>query len=227
MSHQSVLILDFGSQYTQLIARRIREQHVYCEILPYTASLATIRAVAPVGIVLSGGPNSVYEDGAPTISPEIFELGVPVLGICYGAQLTARLLGGEVRSASRREYGRASVDVIDASALLRGAVPPRGGPHAARRRAARQLPLRCAAAAATGAMAAFIDEAVAKIRAQVGERGTVICGLSGGVDSRVAALLVHRAIGPRLHCIFVDNGLLRKASAPRSSACSPATSPSR
>ncbi|MBA3500717.1 MAG: GMP synthase (glutamine-hydrolyzing), partial [Deltaproteobacteria bacterium] len=117
MAHQLILVLDFGSQYTQLIARRIREQAVYCEIHPYTLALdpelRQIRDMKPMGIVLSGGPNSVYDEGAPTMTPAIYDLGIPILGICYGAQLTARLLGGDVRPAERREYGRATVRVLE------------------------------------------------------------------------------------------------------------------
>ncbi len=257
MSHQSILILDFGSQYTQLIARRIREQHVYCEILPFHAPLQQIRALAPIGIVLSGGPNSVYEDGAPTISPEIYELGVPVLGICYGAQLTAHLLGGKVHPADRREYGRASVEVVAPTALFGAIAPgeslevwmshgdhvdalPPGFTHTARSancpmtafsdearrifavqfhaevvhtpRGAELLGnfLRVCGARGDWSMASFIDEATARIQAQVGTSGRVICGLSGGVDSSVAAAILHRALGDRLTCIFVDNGLLRR-----------------
>src|ERR1700733_4468704 len=123
MAHQLILVLDFGSQYTQLIARRIREQAVYCEIQPYTIALdpelAQLRAMKPTGIILSGGPMSVYEPGAPTVVPGLFDLGVPILGICYGAQLTAHLLGGDVRPADRREYGRASVRVLRAEGVLR------------------------------------------------------------------------------------------------------------
>ena len=121
--HQTILILDFGSQYTQLIARRIREQAVYCEVHPYSLGLDKIRAMAPAGIVLSGGPMSVYEDGAPLISPEVFALGLPVLGICYGAQLTAHLLGGKVLSSARREYGRAQVAVIAGVGALASVAP--------------------------------------------------------------------------------------------------------
>ena len=121
MAHQLVLILDFGSQYTQLIARRVREQAVYCEVHPYTLALDKIRAMKPAAIVLSGGPSSVYDDGAPTISPELFDVGVPVLGICYGAQLVAHLLGGDVRPADKREYGRAVVRVKEGGAgVFRG-----------------------------------------------------------------------------------------------------------
>jgi GMP synthase (glutamine-hydrolysing) len=259
--HQLVLVLDFGSQYTQLIARRIREQSVYCEIHPYTLAndLAKVKALAPVGIVLSGGPSSVYDEGAPTIPAGLYELGIPVLGICYGAQLTAKLLGGKVRAADRREYGRALVRVKQGGeGVFRtvkigeelavwashgdhvDALPP-GFQHTAESEncemsgfanAARKI--HCVqfhpevVHTARGAellgnflfgicnakgdwsMASFVDEAVARIRAQVGESGRVICGLSGGVDSSVAAALIHKAIGDRLTCIFVDNGLLRK-----------------
>ena len=260
MAHQLVLVLDFGSQYTQLIARRVREQSVYCEIHPYTiaADLEKIRAMKPVGIVLSGGPSSVYDEGAPTIPAGIYELGVPVLGICYGAQLTALLLGGKVRSADKREYGRAQVRVkqggegvfktVTAGEELSvwashgdhvDALPPgfvhtaesdncamSGFAHAARKihcvqfhpevvhtpRGAELLGnflFGICGAAGDWSMASFVDEAVEKIRAQVGSEGRIICGLSGGVDSSVAAALIHRAIGDRLTCIFVDNGLLR------------------
>jgi len=262
MSHELILILDFGSQYTQLIARRIREQAVYSEIQPFNFPIDKIRAMKPTGIVLSGGPSSVYEEGAPTISPAIFELGVPVLGICYGAQLTAKLLGGQVRSADKREYGRAVVRVREGGeGVFRGitsgeelqvwmshgdhveAVPPGfvhtgesdNCPFAAFANPARRI--HCVqfhpevAHTPRGAeilgnflfaicgckgdwsMASFVDEAVARIRAQVGpeaEGGRVICGLSGGVDSSVTAAILHRAIGDRLTCIFVDNGLLRR-----------------
>jgi GMP synthase (glutamine-hydrolysing) len=261
VAHQLVLVLDFGSQYTQLIARRIREQSVYCEIHPYTlaADLQKIRDLKPVGIVLSGGPSSVYDEGAPNIPAGIYELGVPVLGICYGAQLTAKLLGGKVRPADKREYGRATVRIkqggegvfrtVQAGEDLQvwashgdhvDALPPgfvhtaesdnctmSGFAHAARRihcvqfhpevvhtpRGAELLGnwlFGVCNAAGDWSMASFVDEAVAKIRAQVGSDGRIICGLSGGVDSSVAAALIHRAIGDRLTCIFVDNGLLRK-----------------
>jgi len=261
MAHQLVLVLDFGSQFTQLIARRVREQAVYCEIQPYTVGLDKIRALAPAAIILSGGPSSVYEEGAPTISPELFGLGVPVLGICYGAQLTARLLGGDVRPADKREYGRATVRIRPEGAgvgVLRGlaggdeltvwashgdhveGLPPgfihtaesdncpmAGFADPARRihcvqfhpevvhtpRGAELLAsFLFGVAGLTGdwSMASFVDEAVARIRTQVGSEGRVICGLSGGVDSSVAAALIHRAIGDRLTCIFVDNGLLRR-----------------
>jgi GMP synthase (glutamine-hydrolysing) len=261
--HQLVVVLDFGSQYTQLIARRIREQSVYCEIHPYTLANdpAKLRALNPIGIVLSGGPSSVYEQGAPHVPAGIFELGIPMLGICYGAQLTALLLGGKVRSAEKREYGRATVRVKQASGVFKSmgatdelavwashgdhvdAIPPgfvhtaesdncpfSGFANEARRihcvqfhpevvhtpRGAELLGnflFGVCSAAGDWSMASFVDEAVARIHKQVGpasEGGRVICGLSGGVDSSVAAALIHKAIGDRLTCVFVDNGLLRK-----------------
>jgi len=254
---ETILILDFGSQYTQLIARRVREQAVYSEIHPFNMPLEQIRALAPTGIILSGGPNSVYADGAPTISPELFEIGVPILGICYGAQLTARLLGGKVASADKHEYGRAHLEVKATDGLFHGftdgddlqvwmshgdrvdAIP--GGfslvglsnncPAAAFVDAARNIHcvqfhpevahtprgaeiignflFQICGCTGDWSMASFIDEAIADVRAQVGEDGRVICGLSGGVDSSVVAALLHKAIGDRLTCIFVDNGLLR------------------
>jgi GMP synthase (glutamine-hydrolysing) len=262
MAHQRILILDFGSQYTQLIARRIREQAVYCEIHPFTLAkdpeLRQIRAMKPTGIVLSGGPSSVYDEGAPTASPALFDIGVPILGICYGAQLTAHLLGGDVRPADRREFGRATVRVKLGSGVFRTvgageelsvwashgdrveALPP-GFVHTAESEncvmsgfANAERRIHCVQfhpevvhtprgaellgnwlfgicnAAGDWSMASFVDEAIARIRHQVGDRGRVICGLSGGVDSSVAAALIHRAIGDRLTCIFVDNGLLRR-----------------
>ena len=258
MSHQTIVVLDFGSQYTQLIARRIREQKVYCEIHPFNIGVEKLRSLAPIGVVLSGGPSSVYDEGAPTISPEVYELGVPVLGICYGAQLTAKLLGGDVRSATKREYGRAVVTTVGHSALFAGIKKgealdvwmshgdhvealPKGFAHVAQSpncpmaafaddarriyaiqfhaevvhtpRGAELLAnfLKVCGARGDWSMASFLDEAVAKIQAQVGTTGRVICGLSGGVDSSVAAAILHRALGERLTCIFVDNGLLRHA----------------
>ncbi len=261
MAHQLILVLDFGSQYTQLIARRIREQSVYCEIHPYTIALdpelKAIRAMKPVGIVLSGGPSSVYEEGAPTITPALYELAVPILGICYGAQLTAKLLGGDVRPADKREYGRAMVRIRKAEGVLKSFTEgeelsvwashgdhvegvPMGFTHTAESDNCKYSGFANAAkrihcvqfhpevvhtprgaellgnflfgicqAAGDWSMASFVDEAVARIKQQVGG-GRVICGLSGGVDSSVAAALLHKAIGPQLTCVFVDNGLLRK-----------------
>jgi GMP synthase (glutamine-hydrolysing) len=262
VAHQLILVLDFGSQYTQLIARRVREQAVYCEIHPYTIALdpelKQIRAMKPTGIILSGGPSSVYEEGAPTIQPALYELGLPILGICYGAQLTAKLLGGDVRPAEKREYGRATVRVTKSERVFKTApegdelsvwashgdhvegLPP-GFAHTAESdnckysgfsNAAKKIDcvqfhpevvhtprgaellgnwlFGICSAAGDWSMASFVDEAIARIRTQVGAEGRVICGLSGGVDSSVAAALLHKAIGDRLTCIFVDNGLLRK-----------------
>jgi GMP synthase (glutamine-hydrolysing) len=255
---ESVLILDFGAQYSQLIARRIREQAVYSEVVPFNIGVDKIRAMKPAGIVLSGGPASCYEPGAPQVSPELFELGIPVLGICYGAQLAARVLGGKVEPADKREFGRAQVKVTDASGIFRGmtagedlavwmshgdrvAALPSGfvnigetdnAPAAAFANPARKIycvqfhpevahtprgaeilgNFLFAVCGCKGdwSMAGFVEEQVAKIRAQVGPSGRVVCGLSGGVDSSVTAAIVHKAIGDRLTCIFVDNGLLRR-----------------
>ena len=253
---QVILILDFGSQYTQLIARRVREQNVYSEIHPFDLSLERIRAMKPAGIILSGGPSSVYDEGAPRISAEIFGLDVPILGICYGVQLTSLLLGGKVVSASHREYGRATVRLESASELFSGfptgedlavwmshgdrveSLPDgfhRVGtspncPFAAVEAPSRKFwgvqfhpevahtprgmeilgnfLFRICKCQPSWTMANFVDEAVAIVKQQA-PSGRVICGLSGGVDSSVAASLVHRAVGDRLTCIFVDNGLLR------------------
>lgn len=288
MNHQTIIVLDFGSQYTQLIARRLRELSVYSEIWPHDAPAQTIRARNPVGVILSGGPRSVSEPGAPKCDPALFEIGRPVLGICYGMQLIASTLGGEVAPAPQREFGHATVRVERTGAKrARGAegaedrvsaAGARGGTAAAATSTAgadvlfAQVPdqirvwashgdfvsappagfsiVATSANAPVAAMAdparrmyallfhpevahtesgleilrnfayqvcgctgdwtmrSFVEEAVQKIRAQVGG-GRVVCGLSGGVDSTVAALIIHRAIGDRLTCIFVDNGVLR------------------
>jgi GMP synthase (glutamine-hydrolysing) len=253
---QSILILDFGGQYTQLIARRVREHKVYSEIHPFNLPLERIRALEPAGIVLSGGPSSVYDDGAPLVSPELFALGVPVLGICYGVQLASHVLGGKVSPSAHREYGRAQVRLEGNSPLFTGFTPgeeisvwmshgdrvdglPGGfrviGNNPSTPAAAVEAPerrfygvqfhpevahtprggeilanflFRICGCQPSWTMAGFVEEAVASIRRAVGN-GRAVCGLSGGVDSSVAAALVHRAIGDRLTCIFVDNGLLR------------------
>jgi len=253
---QRILIIDFGSQFTQLIARRVREAHVYCEIHPPTRDAAWIRAFAPAGIILSGGPNSVYDDGAPTLDPEVLALGAPVLGVCYGMQLLAQLGGGRVEPHGKREYGRAEIAVTAEHLLFAGfgvgattpvwmshgdrvEVPPAewevlasstNAPVSAF--AHRQRPLfgvqfhpevvhtprgaevlqnflfKICRAKPTWTPGHFVDGAVEEVRRKVGDR-RAICGLSGGVDSAVAAALVYRAIGERLTCIFVDHGLLR------------------
>ncbi len=260
-SADRILILDFGSQVTQLIARRLRESGVYCEIWPYNADPDRIRAFAPCGIILSGGPASVTDAGAPMAPMEVFEEGVPVLGICYGQMAMCVQLGGTAEGSDQREFGRAVVDVIEPCALFRGvwekgaqeqvwmshgdhvtSLPPgfrvvatsEGAPFAAfaddsRRfyglmfhpevvhtphgaQLLRNFTHNVAGCSADWTMAGFRDAQIARIRAQVGE-GRVICGLSGGVDSSVAAVLIHEAIGDQLTCIFVDHGLLREGEA--------------
>jgi GMP synthase (glutamine-hydrolysing) len=254
--HDRVLILDFGSQFTQLIARRIREESVYCEIHPPTRSLEWIRAWQPAAIILSGGPSSVYDDDVPRTDPALLETGIPILGICYGMQLIAHMEGAHVKHG-HREYGRAELTVDEASGLFAGFDegarttvwcshgdhvddPPPGYeriastgtlPTAAFRATDRPIwgvqfhpevahttrgddiisnfLFEVAGCRPTWTPGAFVEDTVAKIRDQIGD-ATAICGLSGGVDSSVAALLVHRAIGDRLTCIFVDHGLLRK-----------------
>ena len=258
VSHQVILVLDFGSQYTQLIARRLRELHVYSEIIPFGTPAAEIARRQPSGIILSGGPMSVNEAGAPHCDYALFEMGVPVLGICYGMQLMTQVLGGTLTRSAHREFGHADVTVGETGRLFDGlartlkvwashgdsvaAAPPgfavvassatapvvaiehrdRGlygllfHPEVVHTQHGADL-LRTFAIDVCGCrgdwtMASFIDEAVARIQAEVGD-GRVVCGLSGGVDSTVAALLVHKAIGDRLTCIFVDNGLLREQEA--------------
>ena len=256
-----VVILDFGSQTTQLIARRIREAGVYCEIHPFRIGVERLRALGPKALVLSGGPSSVYDDGAPRVSPEIFELGLPVLGICYGAQIMAQLLGGRVERAHAREYGPAKVEVERPVGVLGRFAPaeqlevwmshgdriealPSGfatigvnpsTPACAMADEARRLygvqfhpevthtPLGATVLEAflfdvagitpTWTPASFVDEAVDKVRLTVPAADRAVCGLSGGVDSSVAAVICQRALGKRLRCIFIDNGLLRAGEA--------------
>ncbi len=260
MQRELVLILDFGSQYTQLIARRIREHKVYCEIHPCTVSLSQVRAMEPSAIVLSGSPSSTLEESSPTVDPGLFELGVPMLGICYGLQLFCRLLGGRVEKASEREYGPAVIEVEQPQGILaklgqgektpvwmshgdRVAGLPDGfvvlartdnAPYAAVADPERKIygvqfhPEVAHTERGSEILAAFlfdvaglqpnwtprsfIEESVERIREQIGE-ARAVCALSGGVDSAVAAVLVSRAIGERLTCIFVDNGLLRRNEA--------------
>jgi GMP synthase (glutamine-hydrolysing) len=260
-ARELVLILDFGSQYTQLIARRVREQRVYCEIQPCTVPFDQLRAMNPRAVILSGGPASVYGQGAPTVDPRVFELEVPVLGICYGLQLIAHLLGGKVEPATAREYGHARVVVEKNEGILHrfakrealdvwmshgdriAALPPgfhtigvsgntpfcavgntqkriygvqfhpevvhtpRGADILA------SLLFDVAGLSPTWTPGAFTEDAVAGVRARVDAGDHVLCGLSGGVDSSVAAVLCHKAVGARLTCIFVDNGLLRLGEA--------------
>ena len=255
-----ILILDYGSQFTQLIARRIREASVYCEIHPAStgSDLAFIRAFDPKGIILSGGPNSVFDEGAPTADPGILDLGVPLLGICYGMQLVARLSGGKVVPSQQREYGRAEIAIRENKGLFAGFEPRATAIVWASHGDRLDEPpphFRVTATSANAPVAGmqhdqkpiygvlfhpevahtprggeilhnflfdicgcipdwtpghFIDHEVGRIREMVGSTGRAICGLSGGVDSAVAAALVHRAIGERLTCVFVDHGLLRR-----------------
>ena len=250
-----ILILDFGSQYTQLIARRVRENRVYSEIFPFNATLDKIRAFGPKGIILSGGPSSVYDKNAPICDLGIFKLGIPVLGICYGMQLMAHTLGGQVSRAAKREYGRAMLSVDDAAGLFRGLTDctkvwmshgdriekmPEGfgsightdnSPVAAMAkkeqkffaiqfhpevahtdegmRILRNFVFEISGCKPTWEMASFIEWSIADIRSRVGGK-KVICALSGGVDSAVAAYLIHKAIGKNLVCMHIDNGLMRK-----------------
>lgn len=256
-----VLILDFGSQVTQLIARRVRENGVYCEIFPFNVDPDRIRDFGPAGVIFSGGPASVYGENAPRAPEMVFELGVPILGICYGSQLLCHQLGGTVEQSDEQEFGRAEITVRDTCLLFDGlfsegtvepvwmshgdriaAVPPGfkmvantpSAPFAAFANEERHIYgmlfhpevvhtprggqiLRNFTHKVVGlkgdwTMAAYKDQAIARIREQVGD-GKVICGLSGGVDSSVAAVLIHEAIGDQLTCVFVDHGLLRAGEA--------------
>jgi len=250
-----LVILDFGSQYSELIARRVRETEVFSLVLPYTITAEELRALAPKGIILSGGPSSVYEDGAPRCDPALWDLGIPVLGVCYGMQLMVQQLGGSVVAAGRAEYGKAPLHVDDPVDLLTNVVSgstmwmshgdsvealPDGfvrlahtdnTPEAAVADHARRLygvQFHPEVVHSTGGMmmirnfvyhicgctpdwttAAFIDEAISEVRAQVGEK-RVLLALSGGVDSSTLAFLLHQAIGDRLTCMFIDQGFMRK-----------------
>ena len=254
MANETVLVLDFGGQYNQLIARRVREAGVYSVVKSYKTPLEEIRAAGYKGIIFTGGPNSVYADDSPRCPAEILELGVPVLGICYGAQLMGWLSGGKVESAGR-EYGSTAVTVDPSSLLFKGMQKEQtcwmshtdyiaslpedfrivghtpSCPCAAMENAEKKLYavqfhpevmhtvngaqmlhnflFRVCGCSGDWKMSSFVEEAVQKIRAQIGDKN-VLCGLSGGVDSSVAAVMVAKAVGRQLTCIFVDHGLLRK-----------------
>ncbi|MEC9488566.1 MAG: glutamine-hydrolyzing GMP synthase [Halanaerobium sp.] len=256
MEEEKVLILDFGGQYSQLIARRVRECRVYSRLVPHDISIVDLLGYKPKGIILSGGPSSVYGEGAPSINPRIFQLGIPILGICYGMQIMAYTLQGKVKRAEQREYGKADLKIINHDSLFMDLEdilpvwmshgdhvlePPPGFVVLAR---TENTPIAAMAdperklfgvqfhpevkhtskgmdmlrnflygvcnCQGNWTASNFIEEEVESIREQVGPEGDVICGLSGGVDSAVAALLVYKAVGERLKCIFVDHGLLRQ-----------------
>ena len=261
MLDEKILILDFGSQVTQLIARRVRESGVYCEIMPFNANPARIAAFGARGYILSGGPASISDIGSPRAPDLVFAAGVPVLGICYGQMTMCAQLGGDVRGAEIREFGRAYIDIVEDCALFQGAwsvgarepVWMSHGDHISRAPSGfrtvavsegapfaliaddarhfyglmfhpevvhtphgaallRNFTHKVCGLSGGWTMAGFRAEAIAKIRAQVGQ-GRVVCGLSGGVDSSVAAALIHEAIGDQLTCIFVDHGVLRAGEA--------------
>ncbi len=255
MTPATIVIVDFGAQYVQLIARRVRENHVHSVIVPPDATPELLRKHNAVGIILSGGPASVYGDGAPRCQPDILEMGLPILGICYGMQLACEMLGGDVTGSESREYGRTSLEVIDRDVLLAhvpaqttvwmshgdivtklsddfvplartGSCPYAAAKHKTKTfygvqfhpevthtpaggQIIRNFVYDVCGAAGDWQVASVAENAIAAIREQVGETDHVICGLSGGVDSSVVAALIHKAIGDRLHCIFVDNGVMR------------------
>src|SRR5918998_405854 len=260
-SHDKILIVDFGSQVTQLIARRVREEGVYSEIVPFQSAEQAFREMKPKGVILSGGPESVTNDTSPRAPQSVFDAGVPVLGICYGEQTMAAQLGGAVEAGHHREFGRAEVEVMVDTPLFEGVwrkgerypvwmshgdrvtrLPPGfevigvsdNAPFAAVAGPARRFYAvqfhpevvhtphgaallrnfvrKIAGASGDWTMRAFKEEAIEKIRSQVG-KARVICGLSGGVDSAVAAVLIHEAVADQLTCVFVDHGLLRAGEA--------------
>ncbi|MFZ5966909.1 MAG: glutamine-hydrolyzing GMP synthase [Bacillota bacterium] len=254
-NQELILIIDFGGQYNQLIARRVREANVYCEVVPYKYSIEKIKEKNPIGIIFTGGPASVYAEDAPSCDKEIFELGIPVLGICYGGQLMAQMFGGKVNRASSREYGRVELNIKDGEGILYNIsnqtkcwmshtdfieIPPQGFevtattdncPVAAMKNSSKKLyavqfhpevehtekgreiirNFLYEVCGCTGQwnMHDFAQQTIKEIKEKVGDK-KVLCALSGGVDSSVAAVLVHKAIGNQLTCIFVDHGLLRK-----------------
>lgn len=255
MDNEFVLIIDFGGQYNQLIARRVRECNVYCEVKPYTISIDEIKELNPKGIIFTGGPSTVCDENAPTCSKEIFELGIPVLGICYGAQLMCHLLDGEVAKAEIREYGKTEIKVSAKSAMFCDVEentvcwmshtyyiknPPLGFeitatstscPTAAMENEQKKLYAvqfhpevnhtpqgmkmlhnflyKVCGCKGDWKMSAFAEKSIAELKNKIGDK-KVLCALSGGVDSSVAAVMIHKAVGKQLTCIFVDHGLLRK-----------------
>ena len=255
MKHELIMVLDFGGQYNQLIARRVREEHIYCEVHPHTVSLDKIKELNPKGIIFTGGPNSVYDSASPTYDVEILKLGIPVLGICYGSQLMAHLMGGRVETAPTSEYGKTEVEVDNSSAIFKDvlksticwmshtdyiAEAPAGfkvtattpvcpvaamecedmklyavqfHPEVAHTREGQKM-LRnfiydVCDCSGDWNMGSFVEASIASIREKVGD-GKVLCALSGGVDSSVAAVMLSKAVGKQLTCVFVDHGLLRK-----------------
>ena len=255
MNNEMVLVLDFGGQYNQLIARRVREANVYCEVIPYNASLERIKSYNPKGIIFTGGPNSVLDEGAPKCDPGVFELGVPILGICYGMQLMSAMLGGKVEAAKQREYGKVEICVDKSQPFFQDVDenttcwmshtyhvtnPPEGFTvtaksencpvsamqHVGKNFYAVQYHLEVmhtpkgtlmfrnflyniCGCKGDWVMSSFVENQIKAIREKVGDK-KVLCALSGGVDSSVAAVLIHKAVGKQLTCIFVDHGLLRK-----------------
>jgi GMP synthase (glutamine-hydrolysing) len=253
-----IVVLDFGGQYNQLIARRIRDLGVYSELMPYNTSVDKLRELRPKGIVFSGGPESVYGEGAPSVDPSIYDLGIPILGICYGMQLIAHQLKGKVEAATTREYGKAEIEFVQESALVKGldakqVVWMSHGDHVAElpegfilEASTESLPIAAMShrdknvhavqfhpevrhsvqgneiirnfiygvcgCQGEWSMESFIEDTIRDIREQVGDK-KVLCALSGGVDSSVVAILIHKAIGAQLTCMFIDHGLLRKGEA--------------
>jgi GMP synthase (glutamine-hydrolysing) len=256
MEREMIVVLDFGGQYNQLIARRVREMNVYCEVHPYTISLDKLKAMEPKGIIFTGGPNSVYEKGAPSVDRELLESGIPILGICYGAQLISYVLGGNVEAASAREYGKVKLEVVDPGSRLMAGVKRESVCWMSHTDYVQRMPEDFKATAVTKTcptaafenegmklygvqfhpevlhseegnkilsnflfnvagckgdwrMDEFVDESIKKLQEKIGDK-KVLCALSGGVDSSVAAVLIGKAVGKQLTCIFVDHGLMRK-----------------
>ena len=256
MGRETVIVLDFGGQYNQLIARRVRDMNVYCEVHPYTLSVEKLKSLDPKGIIFTGGPNSVYEEGAPSIKKELLETGIPILGICYGAQLISYVLGGNVEAATAREYGKVKLSVVDESSKLMKDLKKESicwmshtdyVEKMAEGFKATATTATCPTAAfeneelnlygvqfhpevlhseegnkvlsnfifniaeCTGGwkMDEFTEESIKNLRAKIGDK-KVLCALSGGVDSSVAAVMISKAVGKQLTCIFLDHGLMRK-----------------